>query len=943
MLNEKYRQLYNRLKRSIPESHLFSDDLSTLVFGTDASFYRRIPKLVVKVHDEAEAQTVIKNCHQMKIPLTIRAAGTSLSGQAITDSVLMLIISSEWRHYEITKDGGTITLQPGVIGAQANRYLAPYKKKIGPDPASINSAQIGGIVSNNASGMTSGTLANSYHSLRGMRIIFNDGTLLDTRDPDSRRQFLEHKKDLVEQIKNLAEKTKDDKDSAEKITEKFKIKNTTGYGVNSLLDFDDPVDIIAHLMVGAEGTLGFISQVTLRTVDDPPKRAAGLVFFPDIATACASIAILRQCCVGATELMDRASLRAVENKPGMPEFLKTLDGNATALLVETRAKDEKTLQKQIKEIEDKLGETGLLQPLNFSTDLKAITALWNVRKGLFPSVCANRKKGTTVIIEDIAVPYAHLAKAIVELQSLFDKYHYNDAIIWGHAFDGNVHFVLIQNFSESSEIERYEKFIHELVSIVVDKYNGSLKAEHGTGRNMAPFVQREWGSAIYSTMREIKKIFDPENILNPGVLINDDPKLHLKDLKTMPEAHDIIDDCIECGFCEINCVSRDLTITPRQRIVAYREIASLKRSGNEPHRLAQLWEAYDYPGNQTCATDGLCALSCPVDIDTGILIKELRYDITGKGAQKIAARLANNMQLVTAAGRFGLKFVNGLHAILGSRLMLNLSALARTATFNKLPRWTPAMPSGSRKIRPVSVQSANKKKVVYFPSCITRTMGVSKDYDEQTAITEKTESLLRKAGYEIIYPDNMDQLCCGMAFASKGFRVAGQMKADELETALLKATGEGKYPVLADMSPCLYRMKETLTDKLKLYEPIAFTLKYLSDHLEWRQLDETVVIHTVCSARKMDLEEDFITLAKKCAAKVVVPETTCCGFAGDRGFTYPELNADGLKLLREQIPDDCTQGYSTSRTCEIGLTEHSGISYKSILYLVDRCTTPLTR
>jgi len=938
MLNGAYLTLYEHLKKYIPAERLIHDDLRLLAFGTDASFYRLLPRLVVKVHNEQEAQAVIESCHTLQIPLTIRASGTSLSGQAITDSVLMLVVSSEWREYHIAASGASITLQPGVIGARANQYLARYQKRLGPDPASINHAQIGGIVANNAAGMASGVQYNSYHTIKDMRLVFADGYVLDTADARSVQNFRTEKKDLLEAIARLAKETRHNKTISKKIKKKFSIKNTTGYSVNALLDFDDPIEIIKHLMVGSEGTLAFISRVSFTTIDDPPLKATSLVLFPDIATACRSIALLKTCRVATAELMDRASLRAVQDKEEMPEYLRDLGDDVTALLVETRAFEEKKLLRQIEDIEKALKNVPLARPLQFTRDAKEIAGLWQVRKGLFTSVAADRETGTTVLIEDIAVPYEHLAETLQELRHLFRKYRYDEAIIWGHAFDGNVHFVLTQDFAKDGELQRYEAFINDLVELVLVRHEGSLKAEHGTGRNMAPFVEKEWGSDIYEIMKRIKQLFDPQNLFNPGVLLNEDAQIHLKNLKPLYPAHELIDRCIECGFCENSCVSRDLTLSPRQRIVVYREISHLQNSGQEPHRLAQLRDRFDYYGDQTCATDGLCALSCPVDIDTGLLIKELRSQKISPRARRIAGWLAQNMDRVTAAMRFGLGVVNLFHTILGTQILSALSGTVHKISGRRIPLWMPAMPEGGRAVFPEKINKDNPLKVVYFSTCINRAMGVSKDYEEAVPLNVKTVQLLRKAGYEVIYPPNSNRLCCGMAFSSKGYKEVARQKADELQQALLQASDNGRYPVLVDMSPCLYHMKETLDRRLKLYEPIEFTLKYLVPQLEFRPVDEPIVIFSVCSAKKMGLEEDFERLARMCSTNVRVNEANCCGFAGDRGFTHPELNAAGLKHLKEQIPAEVKHGYSTSRTCEIGLTQHSGISYQSVLYLVDKVT-----
>ena len=658
----KHLDFFNELKKFIPEDRIYTDELRLLTYGTDAGFYRLIPQLIVSVKNEKEASVVIELSNRFKVPVTYRAAGTSLSGQAISDSVLMMT-DSDWRGFSISEDASIIELDPAVIGGHANIYLARHHKKIGPDPASINSAMISGIVSNNASGMTSGTIHNSYNTLESARIIFNDGTVLDTSNETSKKEFEESHKPLIDSIRYLSEKVKSDETLSSRIKKKFSIKNTTGYSINALVDFDDPFEILFHLMVGSEGTLGYLSKIRLKTVEDPPFKGSALIVFKDIKTACEAIPILNAQKVDAAEIMDRAALASVEEKPGMPDYLRSLEKSAAALLIETSAYDTDTLDDNIKKIIISLEGLEKVHPVNFTTDPKEYKKLWDVRKGLFPSVCKSRKPGTTVIIEDVNFPVPKLAEAVLDLQEIFKKYNYDETIIFGHSFAGNVHFVFNQDFNSKSEILRYKNFMDEVTHLVVKKYDGSLKAEHGTGRNMAPFVKYEWGESAYDVMREVKKILDPENLLNPGVLINDDPEIHIKNLKPMPVADELIDKCIECGFCEIKCPSKDLTTTPRQRIVAWREISRLEETGENPQRRDVLLDEYDYYGNETCATDGLCALACPVDIDTGKFIKKLRSKEAGRSANNIANVLSQNMTLVTEAARVGLNLVKGTQKI----------------------------------------------------------------------------------------------------------------------------------------------------------------------------------------------------------------------------------------------------------------------------------------
>ena len=941
MLPERYRKFYRKIAGTIARKDIITDLLRTITFGTDASFYRLIPKIVINVQNEKEVQLILREASKLRLPVTFRAAGTSLSGQAITDSILVRL-GQGWRKYRVFDNARKIQLEPGIIGSHANAILAEFDKKIGPDPASIDSAKIGGILANNASGMCCGVEQNSYQTLVSMRVVLADGTAVDTAEDKSRAEFERSHASLLERLRQLRTRVLADEQLSERIRYKFKIKNTTGYSLNALVDYEDPFDILIHLMIGSEGTLGFISDVVYRTVVEHRHKASALLFYPDVKTACQAIPVLRKQPVAAAELIDRAGLRSVENKEGMPSYLKELSETVTALLVETRAESAETLQAQIGEIQMALEVLPTVRPISFTDVPSEFTALWKIRKGLFPAVGAVRKTGTTVIIEDVAFPAEHLAAAALDLQALFKKYGYNEAIIFGHALDGNLHFVFTQDFSIQSEVVRYRDFMDEVVKMVVEKYDGSLKAEHGTGRNMAPFVQKEWGEAAFNLMREIKNIFDPYNLLNPGVILNEDAQAHIKDLKPLPATHEIVDKCIECGFCEPVCPSKDVTFTPRQRIVGRREISRQMAAGGESKSVKKLAKAYQYPGKDTCAADSLCSTRCPVGIDTGKMIKALREESNGKLGNTIAGWVAGNFGGVAKTISTTLNAVDSVHKWTGTPFMETASTLARKATMDQLPLWNKEMPSGVPKIKAEPVTGTNPLKVVYFPSCASRAMsGPAREDAERDPLPQKTQSLLKKAGYEIIFPDKLDSLCCGQAFESKGFMVQADGKSKELSDALLVASNNGEIPVLCDTSPCFYRMQSTLDKRLRLFEPIEFVLTYLMDRLKFTQMDVKVAVHPTCSTRKLGLEGKLEQLARACAKEVVMPaDIYCCGFAGDRGFSFPELNEAALKDLKDHVCT-CEAGYSTSKTCEIGLSLHGGIPYRSILYLVDEASEPV--
>jgi D-lactate dehydrogenase len=540
MLTGNYREFFRRIKTTIAADRLVTDPLRTIAYGSDASFYRLIPKIVINVENELEVQRILREAGRLELPVTFRAAGTSLSGQAISDSILVRL-GRGWTDFRVFDQANRIRLQPGIIGSHANRILAEFDRKIGPDPASIDSAKIGGILANNASGMCCGVEQNSYRTLDSMRIILADGTVVDTADDKSRAAFRRSHGHLLDSLAALRERVLADGELAERIRYKFKIKNTTGYSLNALVDFEDPFEIMQHLLIGSEGTLGFIAEVVYRTVIEHRHKASALMYFPDIRTACEATIILGRQPVAAAELMDRASLASVTGKPGMPEFLGELGPKVTAVLVETRAETADTLEAQIGQIRAALSGVETVRPIEFTAIPEEFNQLWKIRKGLFPAVGAVRRTGTTVIIEDVAFPIEHLADATLDLQELLLRYQYTEAIIFGHALAGNLHFVFTQDFSTEAEVVRYRDLMDDVVKMVLEKYDGSLKAEHGTGRNMAPFVEKEWGEAAFGLMKAIKNLFDPKGLLNPGVIINSDLEAHVKNLKPLPPTHELVD------------------------------------------------------------------------------------------------------------------------------------------------------------------------------------------------------------------------------------------------------------------------------------------------------------------------------------------------------------------------------------------------------------------
>ena len=922
------------VKGILPAERIYTDELRTLAWGTDASEYKMTPKVVLRAASEEEVSQVLALASQWGLPVTFRAAGTSLSGQAISNSIL-LVAGKNWEKWHYNPDT-TVTLQPGIVGAKVNQHLAPFGRHFGPDPASIGSCMVGGIVANNASGMSCGTHANSDKLLVSARLVLPDGTVLDTGSEDSRQAFRKAHPEIIEGIEALHREVMADEKLARRILYKYSIKNVTGLNLRPLVAYEDPFEILSHLLVGSEGTLAFLSEVTMKTLPIAPYKASAMIYFPDIVTAAKAVVAMKVNKISAAELLDKRSLTSVNDL-----HLKADVPDLTAVLTETQAQTPEALQEQIEAI------TKTLKPfkveVRFSTDPKEVAQYWAIRSGIFPTVGGLRKEGTTCLIEDVAFHIEDLPAATADLSALLDRHGYTDSCIYGHALEGNFHFIINQAFETREDIQRYDAMIRDVVELVVSKYDGSLKAEHGTGRNMASFVEYEWGAEAFGLMKRIKALLDPKGILNPGVIFNDDRQCYLKQLKTVPVLHpehpdaaavyERLNKCIECGFCEVNCVTCGFTLSSRTRIAVQREIARRKAAG-EPWEALE--KAYKYPGQVTCAGDGLCSTSCPMGINVADLTHQLRRNAMSPAGQWLGAWVAEHFRGTKTFIKGTLGLAAAGRSVLGKTAM---GALGKGLHAVGMPLWTPELPL------PVKVRKQLQKnkelKVVYFPSCINQTMGRAPKDPVKPLASEMVE-LLNKAGYEVIFPPRMESLCCGTIWESKGMPEVADEKLRELALALWDASNEGQYPILCDQSPCLHRMRIYLYQRFDLYEPAEFISKFLADKLEFHPVDTPIAVHVTCSTRLMGLRDCIIGLAKKCSANVYVPEEVgCCAFAGDKGMTHPEVNKYALRKLKPALEaHGVKEGYSNSRTCEIGLSTNGGVTYRSIVYLVNACTTP---
>ena len=928
------------LREILPPEKIKTSLIDRYAFAGDAGFYYLLPRAIVQPDCVDEIKKLFVFAVKNNIPLAFRTAGTSLSGQSITDGILV-DLSRSWKNIIPLEQGNLVQVQPAAIGAHVNHALKLHGKKIGPDPASISAAMMGGILSNNSSGMCCGVQYNSYHTLQSIHFILPNGNEYNTAVKTDFERFKQDDKIIFDGIAALQKSVLENKNLLQKIRTKYKIKNTVGYSINAFADYNHPLDVLAHLLIGGEGTLAFIASAILKTIPDKPYKITGLLFFDNPVTAAESIPALKATEADALELMDRSALRSIEQLDYCPALVKHLPVNATAVLCEYQGSTPEELQLKFNAAKACIDQLPLITKADFTGDANQQAHFWKLRKGIYPSVAAVRNKGTTAMLEDVAVPLENLGNAVTDLQILFKKYGYSNAIIFGHAKEGNLHFLITQPVNTKEEVAVFENFNNELAELIIHKYHGSLKAEHGTGRQIAPYVKDEWGHDAFVLMQSLKKLMDPYNILNPGVIINDDPKCHLKNLKTMPVVEEEVDKCVECGYCENRCPSRDYTMTPRQRIQIRRALQRLKTADNIAD-FNTISKQFQFSGMDTCAVDGMCATDCPVDINTGELIKRLRRENHSAAANNMALRVAKNFAMIERLVKLALHTGNAFNKITAGKGMGFLT--------NRIKKAAPAFPLWTKSLsKPVTIISNEivDADVIYFPSCITRMMGADKV--NNSSINEVVKNLCDKAGLKLFVAHNTSGVCCGQLFSSKGFVPAYNFTINKTVELLWEWTQKGKLPVLMDVTSCTHSLQQALPflsevnkiyfNQIQFMDSIDFAADYLLPRLVIRNKKSSIVFHPVCSVYKMNLFSKLQILGKACSENAVIPFSSgCCGMAGDRGFYYPQLTMIATKNEAHEVNEKQYDGfYSSGKTCEMAMFDATGKNYQSVFYLLDEC------
>jgi D-lactate dehydrogenase len=928
-------QLAATLRAAVPGGDVKDRAFDRIAYGADASHYALIPQAVVVVRDRADVASLFRASAAAGIPLTFRSGGTSLSGQGVTDGVLV----DTRRHFqrvEVLDGGARVRVQPGATVRQVNARIAPLGYRLGPDPASEMACTIGGVIANNSSGMACGTDFNTYRTIRAMTFVLPSGTVIDSAAPEADEQLHVREPELYQGLLRLAARVQADPTAVATIKAQFSMKNTMGYGLNAFLDYQRPVDILVHLIVGSEGTLAYVAEATFDTVPVLPHAQTGLLIFPQLRAATDALEALRDSGAATLELLDAAALRVAQAAPDADDAMRSLpvDRHA-ALLVEYQEASDEAMKQRRTVAEPVIAGLKLSRPAGLSSDAAARRRLWRLRKGLYAAVAGNRPPGTTALLEDIAVPVPALSGTCEALTALFARHGFSGSVIFGHARDGNIHFMLTERFADPSRVKRYAAFTEEMVDLVLTA-GGTLKAEHGTGRVMAPYVRRQYGDALYEVMCEIKRLCDPARLLNPGVVISDDPQTHLRHLKVIPTVDPQIDRCVECGYCEPVCPSRDLTTTPRQRIALLRAIGTAR--SNDPALAAELEHDYGYAGIDTCAADGMCQTACPVQIDTGKVIKHLRAQRTKAGERRVWRAAARHWGPTTMAAAAALTVASRLPSGAGTAASRAGRALLGTGA---VPMWTPDLPGGGRS-RPAASTPPNAT-AVFFAACIGAIFAPA---EGGHGATRAFLSLCRKAGVEVAVPTQLNKLCCATPWKSKGLTEGYEQMRDRSVAALRAASRHGELPVVCDASSCTEGIQQLFADaddrnRIRVVDAVTFVHDELLPHLTVTRRLGSVTLHPTCSSNRLGINDALNGLAKAIADKVKVSvDWNCCAFAGDRGLLHPELTASATAAEAADAAAAPSEAYaSCNRTCELGMSRAVGHPYRHLIELVDEATT----
>jgi FAD/FMN-containing dehydrogenase/Fe-S oxidoreductase len=904
-------ELKNKIKGDV-----LSDQYSLGMYATDASIYQIQPQVVVIPKDEEDVRNAIGIARKNKLKILPRGAGTSLAGQTVADGLVLDFSKYMNQILEINEKEKWVRVQPGLVRDVLNEKLAPLGLHFGPDPATSSRANVGGMVGNNSSGTKSILFGKTVDHILEAKVVLADDTVLHLKE-NSPEQYnfkssqSDREGEIYKEFQDIVERNLDE------IKTKFPkvMRRVGGYNLDEFVNTDHWN--LSKIITGSEGTLATTLEIKLNLVDLPKFKSVVVVHFSELLDAISSVTPMLEFNPSAIEILDRTVLNLSKENLTTKQHCHFIEGNPAAILIvefysdsfeDVMARPEKMIQK--------LKGMGLGYAFPLFPEGKAYEDVWIVRKkglGLMLGIKGDKKP--LPFIEDAAIPVDVLPEYIDRVLKICEKHH-TEVSMYAHASVGVIHVRPILDLRQQDDIENLKKIADETFELVLE-YGGSWSGEHGDGLVRSAYNERFFGTKLYAALKEVKALFDPENLMNPGKIV--DAQTIEKNLRYGAEYKDetaetqfkyraensfreSVHMCTGVGECRkiiggTMCPSfkatRDEEHSTRGRANALRLAMSgqLDKDGLTSERLRQTMDL--------CLSCKACKSECPSNVDMAKMksdVGQLYFDKHGTTLRDRLIRDSSKM-----ASRFSGPFAWAINAVQKSWFFRAL--LQKTVGFDKrrtLPDYT-GQPFYKWFLKNGNEQPHSTKKVVLFADTYLNY------HEPQIGIS--AVALLNSCGYEVILA-NVG--CCQRPKISHGFLKDAKAEGTKTAKGLEKYFDQGFKVVVCEPS-CASALSDDLPDLIddqelaqKLKSNVVMIDGFLDHELksgklnvEFKAMADEIVIHGHCHQKAL-----FGTNAAKnvfANTNILIREipSGCCGMAGS--FGYEKEHYDISKKIGDEI------------------------------------------
>jgi anaerobic glycerol-3-phosphate dehydrogenase C subunit len=876
------------------------DVFTRAAFATDASIYQIMPMCVISPKDTADVIAVVKYAKEHNIPIVARGAGSGLAGEALGSGIVFDMTRYMSKIDNIEQDGSRIICQPGAVLDDINNALAKYGKKIGPDPSSGNRATIGGIVANNATGAHSlvyGYIADHVEKVEAVLadssiVEFTNNMSTDTGAAEQCYSLLSPKADVIQKA---LPRTK---------------RNRSGYGIANICH-NGKIDM-ARLMAGSEGTLAIFTQITLRTVDVPKAKGLVQIEFASLDNMAKAVPIIVDSGAAACELMDQTLTKmAVDAYPAYRDVLPV--DAVVSLVVEHIGQDQDEVKEKIQKTLAAIGP--LAAKHHIYLDAVSQARLWKSRKDAVPLLSRDKTDKKAIgVIEDVSVENVRLAEYVIGINKIAEKYKM-PLVYYGHAGDGEMHIRPYLDLSKPDDIETLKKIAAEVFELAWS-LGGTISGEHADGLVRTPFIKRQYGDEFYELLRQVKNIFDPQGIMNPGKIINDDPDIMTKNLKA---AYKYNTDRLKTNLffepdeyrLEISQCNGDALCRSTQNGVrmcpVFRAMGDEIGCSRAKANLLRFWitglisdedfESDDFKRLlDMCVNCKMCSVQCPSGVDISKLIIEARAEYGKRKGFSPAVRLLSRNRILSAFGNLFAPVANTVISLPPFKWFLEkTTGLDKTRSLPKFEFGT-FIRKGRKYLANCPPITQPIDKVAYFTDCYVN----YNDHSLGFAVIKT----LRHNDIDVIIPNQLPAPVPAVVY--------GNIKTARADLAysvkyLADAIREG-YKIICSEPSAAMCLKHELRfflkgDDAKLVSENTYELmSYLADLHKQNKLKapaasiaDSFAYHMPCHMCALGGEGASIKLLYKlCGSAVTDINAGCCGLAGTFGMQAKnrDLSAD---------------------------------------------------